>query len=263
MLSAAHILAMDAKNLLDVVDSIRIRFPQLFSQKPPQTPTSSSSAANTFFNQNTPSTEVPATTTTTKPIQRFMSQTSQELTTSTSSQSSSSPSQSQHLQILGTNEEGYQIMCGDNYENFPQLRNSQFMQQQQQQQQQLQHTTSPPSSLTSTGIYDNECIINQQIKNLDLSDNNCSKPVIASKPSNLQNRLKQSNSFKNSQGIGSLDEPLKIVEDSSQELYSNTSSTSVSSGGPNPGSHFAESNNCSLPQENLFSSQNIMNNKLG
>lgn len=30
MLSAAHVLAMDAKNLLDVVDSIRIRHPELF-----------------------------------------------------------------------------------------------------------------------------------------------------------------------------------------------------------------------------------------
>lgn len=31
MLSAAHVLAMDAKNLLDVVDSVRIRYPDLFS----------------------------------------------------------------------------------------------------------------------------------------------------------------------------------------------------------------------------------------
>lgn len=30
MLSAAHVLAMDAKNLLDVVDSVRIRYPNLF-----------------------------------------------------------------------------------------------------------------------------------------------------------------------------------------------------------------------------------------
>ena len=29
MLSAAHVLAMDAKNLLDVVDSIRIRYPEV------------------------------------------------------------------------------------------------------------------------------------------------------------------------------------------------------------------------------------------
>jgi hypothetical protein len=29
MLSAAHILAMDAKNLLDVIDSIRIRYPDV------------------------------------------------------------------------------------------------------------------------------------------------------------------------------------------------------------------------------------------
>ena len=32
MLSAAHILAMDAKNLLDVIDSIRIRYPYVNSQ---------------------------------------------------------------------------------------------------------------------------------------------------------------------------------------------------------------------------------------
>lgn len=32
MLSAAHILAMDAKNLLDVIDSIRIRYPYVDSQ---------------------------------------------------------------------------------------------------------------------------------------------------------------------------------------------------------------------------------------
>lgn len=32
MLSAAHILAMDAKNLLDVIDSIRIRYPHVNNQ---------------------------------------------------------------------------------------------------------------------------------------------------------------------------------------------------------------------------------------
>lgn len=35
MLSAAHVLAMDAKNLLDVVDSIRARYPELFIQHQP------------------------------------------------------------------------------------------------------------------------------------------------------------------------------------------------------------------------------------
>lgn len=29
MLSAAHVLAMDAKNLLDVIDAIRIRHPEV------------------------------------------------------------------------------------------------------------------------------------------------------------------------------------------------------------------------------------------
>lgn len=33
MLSAAHVLAMDAKNLLDVVDSIRIKNPDLFHEE--------------------------------------------------------------------------------------------------------------------------------------------------------------------------------------------------------------------------------------
>ena len=32
MLSSAHVLAMDAKNLLDVVDQIRIRYPQVNQQ---------------------------------------------------------------------------------------------------------------------------------------------------------------------------------------------------------------------------------------
>lgn len=37
MLSAAHVLAMDAKNLLDVVDSVRIRYPDLFMAEELQT----------------------------------------------------------------------------------------------------------------------------------------------------------------------------------------------------------------------------------
>lgn len=32
MLAAAHVLAMDSKNLLDVVDNIRIRYPQIDRQ---------------------------------------------------------------------------------------------------------------------------------------------------------------------------------------------------------------------------------------
>lgn len=41
MLGAAHVLAMDSKNLLDVVDAIRIRYPQINMQlhklqEPPQ-----------------------------------------------------------------------------------------------------------------------------------------------------------------------------------------------------------------------------------
>lgn len=43
MLSAAHILAMDAKNLLDVVDSVRIRYPDLFVSNHSTSPTTSTS----------------------------------------------------------------------------------------------------------------------------------------------------------------------------------------------------------------------------
>lgn len=40
MLSSGHILAMDAKNLLDVVDSVRMQYPEveaLISSKPSET----------------------------------------------------------------------------------------------------------------------------------------------------------------------------------------------------------------------------------
>lgn len=52
MLSAAHVLAMDAKNLLDVVDSVRIRYPDLFMAEEiqnvatvPATPSSTSNVS--------------------------------------------------------------------------------------------------------------------------------------------------------------------------------------------------------------------------
>lgn len=49
MLSAAHVLAMDAKNLLDVVDSVRIRYPDLFSVEHSSTTAVESSKPSTIF----------------------------------------------------------------------------------------------------------------------------------------------------------------------------------------------------------------------
>lgn len=243
MLSAAHVLAMDAKNLLDVVDSIRVRFSQLISQKgsPPISTTTSSSnlSSSTSSAQaiNILSSSATSVEGKVKSTQRFMSQTSQDFITTpqTPSQTSST-----------TNEEGYQIMCGQSYANFPQVQNNSFL---------FQHT-SPPSSLTLTGIYDNESVINQQMKNLELSSSNepLTKPIIASKPANLQQRLMRSNSLRNSQekNTTSLDEPLKIVEDSS-DLYCNSSAAIK----------IPEKINCTAVQENMFNSQSVMNNKLG
>lgn len=50
MLGAAHVLAMDSKNLLDVVDAIRIRYPQINKQfqKLQETPTEVADADDTI-----------------------------------------------------------------------------------------------------------------------------------------------------------------------------------------------------------------------
>lgn len=68
MLGAAHVLAMDSKNLLDVVDAIRIRYPHINKQfkKLQETPAEvseeategvfSTPVAYTFYPQTTSST---------------------------------------------------------------------------------------------------------------------------------------------------------------------------------------------------------------
>lgn len=190
MLSAAHILAMDAKNLLDVVDSIRVRFPDLFSQS---------------YRNPQPSLAVSGV----------------ELNHAISNQHSASVS------ALGDDsyEQTYQNLaeCNDSstgdeiYANQAQI---------------LQQNSS---------IYDNQCMISAQLKTLNVSvapnysetetkSNTIppSKPPVAVKPTNLQQKFKTNLNSVAPATISTSDksnaaseESLKIVEND-QDLYSNT-----------------------------------------
>ncbi|XP_037032319.1 focal adhesion kinase 1 isoform X2 [Bradysia coprophila] len=211
MLSAAHVLAMDAKNLLDVIDSLRVRFPELFK---------------------------PQSTTPLQPdsVPRFQFDIS------------SQQQQQQQVSISSPqSDDSYQIMTRQTYENMSQM----------QHQLPLQHS-SPPTSLTqsyeqqsndlyanqqSGGIYDNDCVINQQMKSLEMDAKAAPKPPVAAKPSNLQQKLKM-----NARIVGcaktdhvGMEDTLKIVED---DLYSNTM------GGNS--SLLPEPVSCSVVQENVF-----------
>lgn len=150
MLAAAHVLAMDAKNLLDVVDSIRVRYQMWFSDKmSPKNPSNPTSLSS------------PASTASATPVA----------------------------------EETYQ-----NAASFVDMYSNQ-----------------------QTGIYDNECVINHQLKHLEMGNSGTQlKPAIAAKPQNLTSKIKSNPHMKGqTSGEGSTDEPLKIIEDPS-DLYSNS-----------------------------------------
>ncbi|XP_035892769.1 uncharacterized protein LOC118503516 isoform X5 [Anopheles stephensi] len=169
MLSAAHVLAMDAKNLLDVVDSIRVRYPNLFPQQQQQQQQPSAPSSPTQRQQHVgPGSAVHPSTTT--PQLMF--------------------AQQQH-----SFDQSQLLVMGECYQNL------------QPKQPMLAHS-SPPTSLThsydpstgqpmgtsqsgvmhpgtgyqqQSGIYDNECIIsNQQQQSAD--GGKLKKPVIAAKP---------------------------------------------------------------------------------
>lgn len=215
MLSAAHVLAMDAKNLLDVIDSLRLRYPELFKQYSATSTTPLQPESISRFSFDIPSQQQP-------------------------SASISSPQ----------SDDSYQIMTRQTYENMSQMQN----------QLPLQHN-SPPTSLTqsyeqqsndlyanqqSAGIYDNECVINQQMKSLEMDAKGSPKPPVAAKPSNLQQKLKM-----NARIVGcaktdhvGMEDALKIVED---DMYSNTMSM-----GSGNSSLLPEPVPCSVVQENIF-----------
>lgn len=275
MLACAHILAMDAKNLLDVVDSIRVRYPDLVlpAHLQPQQPTSptmqqfAASAASLANNVN--------------PSNHIIH--------------SHSVSHTQYQsQVVHDNENQYQNSPNDCYQN------ASIAKQQHQQQQQLQHS-SPPASLTNSttansiqsqaqqqqlytnqqaGMYDNEQVISQQVKTLDVNNvPKSKKDVIKPTPpirssglvskmrANFQQQCENPNNqpkstFKPTQAAAfnnsdSMSEQLKIVEDPN-EMYSNTST----SGGN--GIQLPEPVSCQIVQENLLANQQkSLSNNLG
>ncbi|XP_049288895.1 uncharacterized protein LOC125766872 isoform X3 [Anopheles funestus] len=254
MLSAAHVLAMDAKNLLDVVDSIRVRYPNLFPQQPsaPSSPTqrqqgsgNASTVSSAVHPSNTP--------------QMFAQQQQQ---------------QQQH-----SFDQSQLLMMGECYQNL------------QPKQPMLAHS-SPPTSLThsyessaptmvmgnagqpgiatissyqQSGIYDNECIISSQQQSAD--GGKLKKPLIAAKPPSVvamaSVKLKP---------VASV--PIDVPDSaagSGGELYSNASS--VTSQSPNGSGSLTGADiklpdpvSCTIVQENLLAANNqkvMATNKLG
>ncbi|XP_038112569.1 uncharacterized protein LOC6052203 isoform X4 [Culex quinquefasciatus] len=254
MLSAAHVLAMDAKNLLDVVDSIRIRFPNLVMTAVPQS--------------HSPS--LPSS-----PVQKQPPQSTSSAMLVSSATATVVPSSQQPPHHSFDLQQSAGVGAGDCYQNL--------------QPKQIFHShSSPPSSLTHSyegnssqqqpqpsqqqlytnhqqqGIYDNDCVISQQ--QLDKPK----KPLIAAKPPSaaLASKLKP---FQPAIGDDLLNEPLKIVEDPA-DLYCNTSAnaaptttTSMATSSSSGAIKLPEPVSCTIVQENLLAanSQKIMANKLG
>lgn len=242
MLAAAHVLAMDAKNLLDVVDSIRVRYPTLFQRQ------SSVPGSPTQRQQQAAATA--ATTTTSNVIHP-------------SNVSLAFSQQQQH-----SFEHSSSLMGGVGGECYQNLQPKQQM---------LAHS-SPPTSLThsyetttatamtsgvppaagiaygiqQSGIYDNECIINSQQQSSEAAK--LKKPAIAAKPPcvvtlasvKLKPVVAGGSSIDGSDG-------------GSSELYSNAGATgSVDIKLPDPVS-------CTIVQENLLAANNqklLATNKL-
>lgn len=218
MLSAAHVLAMDAKNLLDVVDSIRIRYPELFlrAQLNPAPPID-----NVASTQQIPigRGQMPQPDASVESYEMMQRQTYQNLS-EIADQSASMAT----LETDGTPE--------DLYAN----------------QQQLDQQC----------IYDNDCVISAQLNKLNMSNDVTSyasavdsvvapklsplppaKPPVAAKPVNLQQKLKANLSSAATasttsthtndnnavtEAPNSAEDSLKIVEQE-QDLYSNTKAT--------------------------------------
>lgn len=213
MLAAAHALAMDAKNLLDVVDSVRVRYPNIF----PKTPNSTCQPSLTTTPVNPNADQLQFSLPQSDSINQQMS---------TSSQNDDSDTY-QNIQKL--HDTPPTSMTHSYEENGDGVNNENALYSNQQQ----------------MGIYDNECIINQQ-PNISHPPQ---KPAIAIKPANLI-----ANKIGNNKPPQHLfDEPLKIIEDAN-DMYSNTSAAI----------NLPQSVSCTVVQENILpSSQKITSNKLG
>lgn len=204
MLSSAHVLAMDAKNLLDVVDSLRQRYPDLFNSQAKSPASSADTSEHSSLSH--------------QPVSRFQFDSQ-----------SPQPSQSEN-QLRGNNgsDENYQVMTRQSFAASPPAPNSEL------------YSNLPLSPQPQCGIYDNDCVIlSQQTNNTVVDDHHRTppKPPVAAKPSNLQQKLKRGQlplpkdilTSTSPSDMHGLDEPLRIVEDDmvceqadDMQLYSNT-----------------------------------------
>lgn len=271
MLSSAHVLAMDAKNLLDVVDGLRLRYPELFLRQQQQ------------LQQQQMQPHIP---------EQYQPEHHQSSAQSTSFQLE----YTQHPQNY-QNDENYQVMTcgggggggssddGQTYQNMSQIhgggqQNSPPTSLQIQSNYDQQQSDDLYANQPNCGIYDNECVISQQMRLQQIDENHHGggpggalppKPPVAAKPSNLHQKLKITNRQwsggntipSSSAGNGStgklndestLNESLKIVEDDQDnQLYSNQSmmASAVTSS--------LEPVSCTIVQENVF--QTVSSNK--
>lgn len=140
MLSAAHVLAMDAKNLLDVVDSVRIRYPDLFSVESAMTMAHRQcDASDEFHSRNSDDNDA----------ERI-----------TNENLSSFPDVSSSAGSMNFNEDcieqqTYQNLCKSSEPPLPSYTDEIYVNQ-----------IEPIN--TSEGIYDNDCIVNAQMKILNI-----------------------------------------------------------------------------------------------
>lgn len=152
MLSAAHVLAMDAKNLLDVVDSVRIRYPDLFSVESAQRMAASKQceASDEFYLRN--SDEYDAEKLTSDNLSSFPNVSS---TSGSINYSDNCGEQQTYQNLCKSFEQPPTSFIDEIYVN------------------QIEPVTVNTVAATNTtgsseGIYDNECIVNAQLKNLHI-----------------------------------------------------------------------------------------------
>lgn len=158
MLSAAHVLAMDAKNLLDVVDSVRIRYPDLFSVESAQRMAAPKQceASDEFYFKN--SDEYDAEQMTSDHLSSFPN-------------ASSTSGAINYNDNCIEQQQTYQNLC-KSFEQQPPP--TTFVDEIYVNQIEPINATATSTANTanttssSEGIYDNECIVNAQLKNLHI-----------------------------------------------------------------------------------------------
>lgn len=180
MLSAAHVLAMDAKNLLDVIDSIRTRYPELFLRAPLHPSQSLDHATCPQSAQ----------------IVRDMPQ-------------SDANAALHHFAAASPAEDSYDMMQRQTYQNLSEITDQSASHVSPEMEDGGEELYANQQQLDQQGIYDNDCMISTQLNKLNVAGDTPhyasavdsivapkisplppAKPPVAAKPVNLQQKLK-------------------------------------------------------------------------